>query len=415
MKKRELRQLQTQKLKAVVKHAYQNVPYYHESFKKIGFRPDDLKSLNDLGKIPVLLRSDLRLKNDDLVSRDAKRSRLMIRRTSGTTSTPVRVYRTNMDVAWSLAAELRGFSWAGFEMGSKLVYLRLFNPHGDQLAGLKSRFRRFVVRWRLLGGYDLSTKTMSSFCARNRNFKPDYVMGGAGPVNIFASFLQGNPQFSICLKGVFTYAETLLPHYRRTIEEVFKCRVYDWYGSTEIDSIAHQCGHHQGHHVTDENVVVEIEKDGEVASPGEEGRVLLTNLNGFGMPLIRYDIGDLGRTLDDECSCGRELSLFSPVGRNYEYFVHSDGTFTFFRDLRTVFEDLPIEDFQIVQESPDEITIRIVKKEGFTDNHIDFIRKNSTFTMSQTAKVKVEVINSVPLVSFGKVPHFVSKIHSRYT
>lgn len=403
------------KLGLLLRHAYENVPYYHESFKKNGFHPNDFHTLRDLRKIPILHRSELRLKSSELIVKNAKMSELIPCQTSGTTATPVKFYRSNLDFTWDLAAELRGFGWAGFETGSKLVCIRLFESRNDMLAGIKHRLRRSIIRWRLLGGYDLSTKSMASFCSRIRNFKPDYVMGGAGPTNIFAVFLSENSQFRIRPKAVFTYAETLLPHYRRTIEETFKCKVYDCYGSTEIASIAQQCGQSEGHHVTDENVFLEIEKDGEAAVPGEEGKVILTNLNNFAMPFIRYDIGDLGKTLSDDCPCGRELSLFKPVGRTYEYFIHSDGNFTFFRDMKTVFEDLPIEDFQIVQQSCDEIVIKIVEKEGYTRAHTDFILKNSMLITSGIVKVRVEIVNSVPLIGFGKVPHFVSKISTKYT
>lgn len=240
-------------------------------------------------------------------------------------------------------------------------------------------------------------------------------MGGAGPTNIFAVFLLENSQFRIRPRAVFTYGETLLPRYRRTIEEAFECKVYDRYAATEIESIAHQCGQHEGLHVTEENVFLEIEKDGVAAVPGEEGKVILTNLNKFAMPFIRYDIGDLGRMLKDDCSCGRELSLFRPVGRTYEYFVHNDGTFTFFRDMNTVFEDLPIEDFQVVQQSCDEILIKIVKRTGYTEAHTDFILKNSMLIFSGIVKVRVAFVDSVPLIGFGKVPHFVSNIQTKYT
>jgi phenylacetate-CoA ligase len=131
------------------------------------------------------------------------------------------------------------------------------------------------------------------------------------------------------------------------------------------------------------------------------------------MPFIRYDIGDLGKMLNDTCSCGRELSLFKPAGRTYQYFIHSNGTFTFLRDIQTVFEDLPIEDFQIVQQNQDEIVIRIVKKTGYTEAHTDFILKHVTLLTSRIVKVKVELVDSVPLVGFGKVPHFVSKIPTK--
>jgi phenylacetate-CoA ligase len=356
----------------------------------------------------------LRLKFNELVAGNAKNSELISRQTSGTTATPARFYRSNIDFTWDLAAELRGFGWAGFEIGAKLAYLRIFETN-DELLSAKHRLIRSIIRWKSLGQYGLSEKAMASFCSEMSVFKPNYVMGCAGPTNIFAVFLLENNQFRIRPKAVFTYGETLLPHYRRTIEEAFKCKVHDWYGATELDSIAHQCGQHEGHHVTEENVFLEIEKDDEAAVPGEEGKVLLTNLNNFAMPLIRYDIGDLGKMLRDDCPCGRELSLFKPIGRTYEYFVHSDGAFTFLRDMKTVFEDLPIEDFQIVQQSCDEIVIKIVKRAGYTKAHTDFILKNSALIISRIVKVRVEVVDSVPLIGFGKVPHFVSKIPTKYT
>ncbi len=402
------------KLKTFLRHAYENVPYYHESFKKNGFHPSSFSGLGDLQKIPVLQRSELRLKLNELVAENAKKSNLISSKTSGTTATPVNFYRSKIDITWDMAAWLRGLGWAGFESGAKLVYIRLFEPN-DSLASVRSRLERRVKRWRLLGGYDFSEKSMASFCSKNRNFKPDYVLGGAGPTNIFAVFLLENTQFKMRPKAVVTYGETLLPHYRRTIEEAFKCKVFDWYGSTEIAHIASQCGHHKGLHVADENVFLEIEKDGESAAPGEEGKILLTNMNSFAMPLIRYDIGDRGKMLADDCPCGRKLSLVTPVGRTCEYFVHSDGSFTFFRDLQTVLGDLPIEDFQIVQSSYDEIVIRIVKRADYTNIHTDFILKHVRLLVSDKVKVRVELADSVPLIGFGKVPHYVSKIPTKYT
>jgi phenylacetate-CoA ligase len=248
-----------------------------------------------------------------------------------------------------------------------------------------------------------------------RDFKPDYVHGGAGPTNILATFLLEHDQYSMHPKAVFTYGETLLPHYRKTIEEAFRCKIHDWYGSTETAYISGQCGQHKCHHVTDENILLEIEKDGEPAVPGEEGKVLLTNLNSLAMPFIRYDIGDLGKTSNDDCPCGRGLSLFTPVGRTYEYFAHSNGTFTFLRDLRTVFEDLPIRDFQVIQPSHDRIIIRILPKTGYAKTQTDFILKNVSLIISDIVKVKVELADSIPLTGFGKIPHFVSKIPSKYT
>lgn len=406
MKKEELQRLQMRKLRILLNHAYDNVPYYHDLLKKRSLRPTDFRSLEDLRKLPVLQRSQLRLKTDELTAKNVGKSELIPCKTSGTTATPVKFYRSRTEIPWGLAAQARGYDWAGFRTGSKLVYIRLFAPN-DELARMKATLIRSLQRSKLLGGYDLSEKSLASFCTKNRNFKPDYILGAPCTTNILAAYLLENRQYKMRPKAVFTYAETLLPHYRKTIEGAFQCKVYDVYSSTEIPHISSQCGHSEGHHVTDENVILEIQKDDETTVPGEEGKVLLTNLNNFAMPFIRYDIGDSGKKLADDCPCGRELSMFSPIGRNYEYFVHSDGTFTFFRDLQTVFEDLPIEDYQIVQEDHDEITMRIVKRAGYTHAHTEFILKHAAPWISRIVKLGVDVVDSVPVTGLGKVQHFV--------
>jgi phenylacetate-CoA ligase len=414
MKKEELQQLQMRKLKMLLRHAYENVPYYHELFRKSGFRPTDFGKLEDLQKIPVLRRSDLRSKLNELVARNVKKSELVSCKTSGTTATPLKFYQSKTEIPWYLAAEARGYSWARYKTGDKVIYLRILEPN-DALARLMARITRFIRRWKLMGGYNLSEKSMLEFCSKNRNFKPDFVHGGGGPLNIFGVFLQENTQYSLRPKAVFSYGQQLLPDYRKMIEEAFRCKVYDIYSSTEVPYVAAQCGHHEGLHVAEENVFLEVEKDGEAAVPGEEGKVLLTSLNGYAMPFIRYDVGDRGKMFADDCPCGRGLLLFRPLGRTYEYFVHSDGTFTIFRDIQTVFEDLPIEDYQIVQQTLDEIAIRIVKRAGYTQAHTDFIMKKISLIVSDRVKIRVELVDSVPLIGFGKVPRFVSKIPTKYT
>ena len=402
------------KLKALIGHAYENVPYYHRILRNNGFRPANFNRLEDLQKIPILKRSSLRLKPDQLLTRNLEKRQKIACATSRPTATPLRFYLRKAEIPWHAAAELRGYGWGGYRPGDKYVHVRRVRP-GDVLTHPLKRLRRLMLRCKLLNTLNLSEKTLASFSLTLQKFKPDYVLGAAGSTNILATFLLQNGIHRIHTRGVFTYGQMLLPHYRRTIEKAFTCKVYDRYGSTEVPQIASQCGSHKGHHVADENVLVEIEKDGETAAPGEEGKVLITSLNGYATPFIRYDIGDTGRILRDECSCGRKLSLFSPVGRDYEYFVHSDGTFTFFRDVQTVFEELPIKDFQIIQQTHDEIIIEIVPKHGYKQAHTDFILKNINLRIADIANVRVALVDSVPFTGFGKVRHFTSKIQTKYT
>jgi phenylacetate-CoA ligase len=414
MEKEELKRLQVRKLRALLKHAYDNVPYYHRILRKNGFRPSDFNSLKDMQKIPILKRSSLRLEPQELLAHNLRKRQLVDCATSGTTATPLRFYLTKAETPWHTAAELRGQGWAGYRPGDKLVHIRRVRP-GDVLAHPVERFKRLVMRCRLLNPLNLSEKTLASFSLTIQKFKPDYVLGAADFANMLATFLLQNGTRITSPRGVFTYGTQLFPRYRRTIEKAFNCRVYDCYGSTEVPWIASQCGSHRGHHVADENVFVEIERDGETAAPGEEGKVLATSLNGYATPFIRYDIGDTGSILRDECPCGRKLSLFSPNGRDYEHFVHSDGTFTIFRDVQTVFEDLPIKDFQIIQQTYDEIGIKIVPDRSYEQRHTDFILKNIRWHSSDIANVRVELVDSLPFVGFGKVRHFFSKLQTKYT
>ena len=413
MEKEDLKKLQTRKLKALLRHAYENVPYYHRTLRNSGFRPADFNRIEDMQKIPILKRTSLRLTPEELLTRNLEKRQMVARATSGTTASPLRFYLRKAEIPWHAAAELRGYGWAGYQPGDRYVHVRRVRP-GDVLTRPLERLRRRMLRCKLLNTLNLSEKTLASFASTLQKFKPDYVLGAAGSTNILATFLLQS-HLSQNLRGVFAYGQQLLPHYRKTIEKAFNCKIYDRYGSTEVPQIASQCGNHEGHHVADENVFVEIENDAEPAAPGEEGKVLITSLNSYATPFIRYDIGDTGKMLRDECSCGRKLSLFSPIGRDYEYFVHSDGTFTFFRDVQTVFEDLPIKDFQIVQQTYDEIIIKVVPTQGYLQMHTDFILKAINWNIAKIAIVKVELVDSLSFTGLGKVPHFTSKIQTTYT
>ncbi len=173
--------------------------------------------------------------------------------------------------------------------------------------------------------------------------------------------------------------------------------------------MASECSHHSGLHVASDNVVLEFVKDGEHVAPGEEGKVLVTSLHNYSMPFIRYDIGDVGKPSDKSCQCGRGLPLIESIeGRTYEIFVNSDGSFTTLRDLDTFFEDLPVREFQIIQNSRDEIHVKVVKDRGYTQRHTAFIENNLKW--AGKAKIVVETVNSIPFERSGKKKYLISKV-----
>jgi len=411
MRKADLQKLQFKRLKRLLIHAFENVPHYHESFKKGNFRPRDFNSFDDARKIPILKKPTIRSELGTMLTRNVSKKKLVCWHTSGTTAFPVKFYRGKRDVSWGLGSEFRGYSWAGYEIGDKLGWVWAYPL--EKTRSFKFKVKGVLKRSRLLNVAYLSEKSMARFADTLHKFKPSFIRGYAHSLNLFAAYLLQNDRYNINPRAVFTSASTLLPHYRKAIERAFSCKVYDCYGSGEVSHVAAQCGEHEGLHVSDENVFLEIVDDSEPVDAGEEGKVLVTNLHSYHMPFIRYDIGDLGKILPDTCSCGRELSLMKPMGRTYEYFLNSDGSFTNLRDFETVFEDLPIREFQVVQESLDEIVIKIVRGSGYIDAHTEFIEKN--IKLRGSAVIRVELIDSIPSEKSGKPRHIVSKIPTKYT
>lgn len=292
MKKRDLKRLQIKRLKALLKHAYENVPYYHRSFKEADFRPADIKHLGDLRRVPILKKSVIREESDKIIAEDVPKKELVSWSTSGTTALPVKFYRSKTDMSWGVGAGLRGYGWAEYEVGDKLALIWKIEP--EQNRSFTFRLGSFLKRNKVLDVYHLSEKTMKSFVKKMHGFKPDFIRGYSSSINIFAAFMLQNHHFKIQPRAIFTTSQTLFPNYRKAIEEAFNCKVYDYYASNEVSHIAAQCGQHKGLHISEENIIVEIVKDDELVSPGEEGRVLLTNLHSHVMPFIRYDVGGSG-------------------------------------------------------------------------------------------------------------------------
>jgi phenylacetate-CoA ligase len=409
MNKRDLQRLQFKRLLSLLKHAYESVPYYHHLFREVGLKPSEVKSLEDIAKVPPLKRSALSKNRDSLLARNTEGNRLLSWQTSGTTAAPLKFYRSRADVSWGIGSELRGYGWAGYEVGDKLGLLWIVKP--DQSRSFVFKLRKRFGRNTVLNVSKISVRTMSSFARELHRVKPDFIRGYTGATGIFANFLMSEGKYAIHPGAVFTSAATLYSYNKKAIEEAFGCRVYDYYAASEVSHVAAQCGLHEGLHVSDENILMEVVKDGEPVAPGEDGQILLTNLHSHAMPFIRYEIGDSGKILHDTCSCGRQLSLMKPEGRTYEYFLNSDGSFTSLRDFQTVFEDLPIKEFQVIQENYDEIVIKIAGGRGYNQKHTDFILKN--IKDKGSANIRVELVDSIPTES-GKVRHLVSKIVSPY-
>jgi len=407
--------IQQMKLRALINHAYENVPYYHRVFKDRGLHPSDFKSVDDLNRLPRLTKDDIRSNFKDMAATNFSRAQIITDATGGSTGTPLQFYTTQDDQNCARAAELRAYGWCGYRLGDKhaILWGSLFDLKRSE--ELYNKIIRFLDRHIMLNCFRMSQESMRMYALRLKKFKPRIVRGYASAVYLFAKFMLHEGVDNIKPKAVITSAETLFDHERTTIEEAFGCEVYDFYGSREASAIASECSEHSGHHISAENYVLECMKEGESAASGETGVILITNLRNYAMPFIRYEIGDLGRFSDEVCSCGRGLPLISSIeGRTTDIIVTQDGNFISTPVLTLIFKDLPVKQYQIIQEKIEEITVKIVRGSGYSEKDTKYIIRGMQKFIGKDVQIRLEFVDSIPLTNSGKRRPIISKIPIKF-
>ncbi|MCQ6962315.1 phenylacetate--CoA ligase family protein [Methanolobus chelungpuianus] len=359
LKPEELRQIQEQKLRHLIEYAYNNVPYYHKLFRSNGLTPDQIRTVDDLSKIPPLTKDLIRANGPDLLSSSVSR---MYRNTSGgTTGDPLVSYKDLNTMGCSLSSTYRGWSWGGYNPGDRYATLwrspDTINKYSSGINRVQNALRRNL----LLNCFDIGRENMYAHAVTLNKYKPKIIRSSPSAGFAMAEFLGAESVERPSPMAFFTAAEKLYSFQRKRIESIFSCDVFDSYGSNEIRAMAYECEEHCGYHISVENVVIEFLSNGEKTSPGELGEIIITDLTNFAMPFLRYRIGDVGIPSDETCSCGRGLPLLHSIeGRSNSIVQTKDKGLlksSFFADL--LIDSHLVENFQIIQNSPSSADVRI--------------------------------------------------------
>jgi len=399
LKPEELKRIQNKKLRALVKHAYENVPYYHHTFRVLNLKPDDIKSKDDLQKVPILTKEMIRKNFSDLIAVNMSRSRFIETRSSGSTGKPLRFFIDKKAYSHGWAQTFRCWSWAGFSIGDPYVKIGA-EPRTKFWKKLQDRLMNclYIPREDIFNAGDYWIKKM-------KDKRPKIIRGYPSYIYILAKIVN-DMNVDINPNAVMTTGEILTPQYRDTIEEAFNCKVFDCYGG-EATPIAFECELHKSYHICDEIVIVEVVKGNEMADIGE---IVITNLDNYVMPFIRYKIQDLGRMGNGVCPCGRGLSLLDSIeGRTGSIVLTPNGRILlplFFTDL---FRNLNgINQFQIIQNNVNKIKIKIVKNEKFTYDELRFV-VSKLKSVDAELDITVEFVDEIPPLNSGKTAIVISK------
>lgn len=314
------------------------------------------------------------------------------------------------------AATLRSTEWTGYIFGDKQV--RLWHKHLGMkgVEVLKERLDAFFLRRKFIPAYEISEDNLDNFLKNIMRFKPILLDGYAESYNIISQHLRDKNYSGWKPKGIMSSGQTLPPQSRNRIEKAFGCKVFDKYGSREFaGGIAYQCAEQVGYHIVAECNIVEIIKDGRPAQPGEIGEIVITELNNYALPLIRYKVGDLAVAMDPnyKCKCGRGLPLMGDIqGRKQATIIGTKKQLipgTFFARLFADY-DYAIRQFQVMQTEFGSITIKIVKANRYQDSVLSNITKEIKKHLGNDLKIKVEFVDVIPLGKTGKRHHSISFI-----
>jgi len=412
----DLESLQLTRLNLLMRHVQSKVPYYQKIFNSIDF-PSELTSLDELERFPLLSKSDVRENTYfNLFSTNHKKSKMLKISTSGSSGEPFVTYADKFQLEMRFATTLRQMEWTGWRFGDKQV--RLWHQRIGMTASqvFKEKVDALILRRTFIPAFEITSDNISHFIGKIVKARPVLLDGYAESLNFLAMYLKTN-KLEIRPKSVMSSAQLLPKQVRETIESELNTSVYDKYGSREFSGIAYQCSSSSNYHVMDESYIVEILFEGRKANPGEVGEVVVTDLNNFSFPLIRYRVGDLAMAVEQlDCACGRNLSQIGPIYGRTQAIVHCPngvwmpGTFFahFFKDYDSV-----VKHFQIIQEELGSFDLNIVKAELFSDDlFANLLLSLQSYVGS--SGINVKFVEHIPLLSTGKRSPVISKINQDF-
>ena len=396
----ELRAFQEERLRILIQHAWDNVPYWREVMKARKLQPQDIRNIEDLHKLPVLTKDEFKANYPHkMMARNQQPKSYYSAQSSGSTGTPIQ-YRISREASGlNKACNLRGWGWMGFRLGDKLIKVSQ-NKRGSFEKRLQDRINRC-----LLIHQTYTQENLERFAKALQQFKPDFLRSYPDPLLFFSSQIDRMRVQLPPLRGINTTGNTLFPEVREQAERVFGTRIFDSY-SCESGANVFECSTHECYHSSMEYGITEIVDDnGQEVPDGGKGRLLSTDLWNFATPFIRYDSKDIVVKADKPCSCGRALLPIKQIlGRDNDILVTPDGQFMIAQTFTTYFKYIPsVCQFQVVQNEPDHLLFKLVVQSDYPPGQTQAIINEWTHRVNGAMRVEVQLVEDIPPLPSGKL------------
>ena len=411
----DLEKLQDRKLADLLRHAVANVPYYGKVSREVGAALSSARPRDVLAGFPILTKDTIRVEQESLISEDMAGNRIDPNSTSGSSGSPLSFYTDRKSKAFRKATVVRNREWLGIRLGDPVAHLWGSPIDQKRAASVRGTMHGWLTRETLLDAYQLSDADLASYARTIRRKRARLLVGYPSVLVRFAEYCRSEGFEFPDFRAVVSSAETLYPYQAQAIREHLGVPVFNRYGCREVGDIAHEIPGSDGLVVNSDRIVVEIlDDEGNACPPGVQGEIVVTDLDNYGMPLIRYRIGDLG-VWHDPATVSAPLPfpiLKSVDGRSLDVVVAPNGNRlggTFWTILLRTRPGIDI--FQVVQKDAENLTIRVVPERRGDTIDEKYFRNEIAKKCGDGLQVQFEYESSIEAEPNGKYRVVVSAVH----
>lgn len=406
----ELIHYQNTRIKKLISEVYSTVPYYRKVMIERDLEPGDIQTVEDLKKLPLLTKKDVRENISELKSTNLDVRKAAVRRTGGSTGEPITYYHDRKTQSVNRAAHHRGLSWGGYEWGQPL--LQLFGGTlGIGSESFSGRLPGIIARQKFYPAFKVKKENVLEIADILCKNYFQALIGYTSSVYFLADILD-KAGFRFKIPCLFTTGETIYDYQKELIEHVFNGKVYDYYGFGEIQAVAYQCPVSGYYHLSNEKVILET-----IPVHNNEnnhlGRAVITDLTNVSFPFIRYEPGDFLELSEEKCDCGRGLTVIKKIhGRETDFIKLSNGNLLageFFPHLFGKFHT--IEQYQIIQDRIDHLQIKYKLLSSESETHeLELIGAKIREYTEGLLHVDFEKVNEISLTPSGKLRICISMV-----
>jgi len=396
-----IRETRNAKLQKLVRHSFDNVKYYRELFHRAGLTPEEIRTTEDLQRLPILTKAELRGRFWEFLPARVPPARAT--RTSGSTGVPVCIFSDASSRKHNSAAVIRFRRAVGIPLIGRPI-LSPLKTEDDPPKAPHWTFVQGIHKTYYVNPYDPSPTNFEHAGALLEHLKQPALIGITPAVRRLAERVSDDAWPNCRPSAIITIGETLSPSARNLIESAFGTRITDLYACAEAGDVAWECPLHHGYHINADNCIVEIVKDDEPVCEGQVGEVVITNLNRYVMPLLRYKNGDLARLGPERCPCGRQLPMLAEIiGRSGEDMVLPDGKKVPWNQLKSLMTHQQIRQFQLIQQADGSLAVQYVpERQADTKQIEDLLGYRYRNLLGPSVPIRIEATSSIPPAPTGK-------------